>query len=447
MQPFCISVDWLQTYNHAEPINEGVYTARGYTFNVKLRHTETAQFRRVLAVFLLDMQVATIQQQPRTSVINPKTTLIKLENRVLYSQQYVAILYALNEAMKIHYKGITRLDLCYDCNALHDGRNVARFIRQYVTAEPMTPTHIIRNGSCRFDVHGTRKNTSIASMTSISWGSPKSKIRAYCYNKTLELAEVKDKPWIRQTWEQNGITYDIDYTTLRKMPKHRIDEKTENEGLQELVKKDVWRFEISIGSQGKDILNMETGQLFQLSPRYLEHYENVRKLFYIYAAKVFDFRINDGAKRIRDYKKLQLFEETPAITCKPYYISRSADTGRMEKICYNKLEKLSQQYTDLAEYRRAALQTAMDFLKELTGKKSATVRLEHYKGYLNSLLGQRFIAEDDYRYLAAIEAVRIARKNLDAEQLYDTFYQTPAEEMPPELAKLVADITPPNFIW
>lgn len=161
MEKYCISVDWLQTFCHAAPIIEGCYSSRGYNFSVKKENHETSQFKDVFTVYYKSHPAATIQQTPRTSVIHPRATCVKLSNRILYCGQYISILYAIQEALSMNYKGITRLDLCYDCNTLHDGRNPSRFIRQFIAAEPLNPGHIIRNGSSRFTLHGTRNNSPV----------------------------------------------------------------------------------------------------------------------------------------------------------------------------------------------------------------------------------------------------------------------------------------------
>lgn len=448
MEKYCISLDWLQTFCHATQIAEGSYSSRGYNFIVKKEDYETAQFKDIYTVVYQSHPAATIQQTPRTSVINPLATCVKLSNRVLYCEQYINILYAIQEALNMTYKGITRLDLCYDCNSLHDGRNVERFIRQFVSTEPMTAGHIIRNGSSRFQLHGTRKNTSVATLNSIRWGSPNSRISAYCYNKTLELTEVKDKPWIRKMWEENGLEYDIDTLTLNTLTPRQRNKKQENDTLREYVKKSVWRFEISIKSQGMDVLNMSTAEIFRLSPRYLEHAPQIAKLFHIYAAKVFDFRINTGQKQIRNYHKLQLFENSPEITSKPFYWSRSADTGRMEKICFNKLQKLSREYVDLAEPRRLGLLSAMEFLQELQGKKTQTIRLQRYTQYLNTLYAQKFIAHEDLLYFGAMETAAQARREIHSDSLYELIFEPPISEAEYlAFRERIPDLTPDEYIW
>lgn len=453
MEKYCISIDWLQTFCHGESIQEGSYEARNYRFAVKKENYETAQFKDIYTVYYQSHPAATIQQAPRTSVIHPRATCVKLANRVLYCEQYINMLYAIQEALSLTYKGITRLDICYDCNYLHDKRNVERFIRQFISVEPMEKGHIIRNGSSRFQLHGTRKSTSVATLNSIRWGSPSAKIGAYCYDKTLELIEVKDKPWIRKMWKDNGLDYDISEYDIANMTIKERNKKTEQEGMSEYVKKKVWRFEISIKCQGMDILNMSTAEIFRLSPKYLEHYKQIEKIFHIYAAKVFDFRINTGQKRIRNYHKMQIFESAPVITSKPYYWSRAADTGRMEKICYNKLQKLSQEYVDLAEPRRAALQAAMDFLQELQGKKASTVRLLHYTQYLNNLMSYKHINHEDMIYFGAMEKARLAKKEIHVDYLYETIYEYPPitekeclEHCGIPIPEYIS-MTPPEYIW
>ena len=197
-----------------------------------------------------------------------------------------------------------------------------------------------------------------------------------------------------------------------------------------------------------DVLNMSTAEIFRLSPRYLEHAPQIAKLFHIYAAKVFDFRINTGQKQIRNYHKLQLFENSPEITSKPFYWSRSADTGRMEKICFNKLQKLSREYVDLAEPRRLGLLSAMEFLQELQGKKTQTVRLQRYTQYLNTLYAQKFIAHEDLLYFGAMETAAQARREIHSDSLYELIFEPPISEAEYlDFRERIPDLTPDEYIW
>lgn len=440
MEKYCISVDWLQTYCLGDALQDGSIRFGGdYRFEVKEQAMETAQFRKLFKVFSKGVQVATIQQCPRTSVINPRATLVKLENRVLYSQQYISLLYDLQYAFGLQYKGITRLDLCYDCNVLHGGRNVERFIKDFITKESGEVGHIVRKGSARFRLHGTRKQTSATKYNSISWGSPKSKIRCYCYDKTLELAEVKDKPWIREMWHKNGLLYDINFEDLGKMSPKKREQIYDSIGFSDFVERRVWRFEISIGSQGQDILNMSTGELFRLSPRYLEHYSSIHKLFFLYAEKVFNFRINTGQKNIRNYPRLQIFENELPVTSKPYDISKFMDTGRMEKVCYNKLKSISEEYSDISESQREAIYGTMDFLSLMSAKKKSIVKNTRMQLRMNELKAHKFLEQLDVLYFSTIENLSAAKRDYDADTVYDIIIDTDywdkvkySESIPPE---------------
>lgn len=403
MEKHCISVDWLQVCCLCNNLKEGIYDSNNYRFRLKLTDVQTAMFKDLYSVYIEKLQVATIQTTPRTTKLNKNLTLIKIENRVLYSQKYIEVLYALMNATNCKYKGITRLDLCYDCVKYKNGRSPSRFINQFISKECEEKGYIYRRGSDRFACYGSKTKSSKAKISSIRFGSEKSRIGAYVYDKTVELKEVKDKPWIREMWKENGLL---------------TDESNH-----------VFRSEISIKAQGMDMLNMGTGELFRLSPNYLEHHSEIVKIFHFYAKKYFDFRICNGQKCKKNYDHLYLFECDTKITCKPVQIPKTADTGRMEKICYNKLKSLSEQYTDLSEYRRIGLQSAMDFLSELTGIKSGTIRKENYKRYLDTLRGHYFIDWHTLAYLASIEEARKARKELDAEMTYALFQNASLEDL------------------
>lgn len=396
MEKYCISIDWLQSYCLCNKIQEGIYASRGYEFRVTVSKTETPQFKHILNVYLDGRKCAVIQQCPRTSVINSKATLVKLDNRVLYSQQYINVLYAIHESMGMKYKGLTRVDICYDCNRFYGGRSVERFIHKFANGIAGKTGEIVRKGSDEFTLHGKKKQSSAIKYNSIRFGKGTGRVSSYIYNKTLELKEVKDKPWIREMWERNEL------------------QSTENTP--------VWRCEISIKSQGMDILSMDSGELFRLSPRYLEHANSINRMFYVFAEKYFNFSVSTGQKNRRNYKRIQLFENLKKITEKPIYINRLADTGRIEKVCYNKLDRLSKEYSNLSGEFTTALHGAMEFLQYVSGVKAGKIRMERYTKYLDSLMGRKFIESEDKAYWGALESLWEKKREFDPEFLYELTY-------------------------
>jgi hypothetical protein len=393
MEKYCISIDWLQVCCYCNHLSEFEYKGSLCTYNVEIQPVETAMFKKLYSVKRNGLEVATIQCEPRPKSLNPKLLLLKLSNRVLYSDKYIYMLYDMISTFGLIYKGITRLDLCYDCNFFNGHKSPSKFIQDFVFKEVGKNGYIFRKGSSKFTCHGSKTSTSSSKITSIAFGSNNNKVRQYIYDKTIELQEVKDKPWIREYWELNGLVND--------------------------EKNHVWRTEISIKSQGMDILNMSTGELFKLSPKYLEHYNKICDLFFFYADKYMQFFVCRGQKRTRDYPLLHLFEYSKdRITCKPYTINLFHDTGRMEKICVNKLEQLQETYIDLAEQQRYGLQTATEFLKTLSGIKADKIRLQKENAYLNNLRGQKFLSDETKSYLSVLDECYQNKRDIASDYLY-----------------------------
>lgn len=396
MEKFCISVDWLQVCCYCNVINEGQYNGSVCKYDVTLSDTETAMFKQLFYIKNNGLPIATIQASPRPGTLNTALCLLKIENRILYSNKYIAILYDIMNCLKMTYKGITRLDLCYDCNYFHNHRSPAKFVHNFIFKKEGENGFIYRKGSESFTCHGSKTPTSASKITSISYGSNNNKVRQYMYDKSIELQEVKDKPWIREYWELNGL------------------ENTE--------KTHVWRTEISIKSQGMDILNMSTGELFKLSPVYLEHIEKIQKMFFFYADKYLRFHICEGQIKTRNYPRLQLFEyDSDIVTCKPVNINLHHDTGRSEKICLNKLIKLQEQYVDLSEQNRHGLYTATLFLQTLSNLKAERNRITKADETFSGLMANRFIDLETQAYFEALEKAHEHSRDISVNGLYDAY--------------------------
>ncbi len=450
MEKYCISVDWLQVYcicNYfQESEEERVPVA---DFSLRKKEFGTSLWQDVYEVERERLVVATICASPRSSVMDSKGCTLKLENRVLYSTQYMELLENIMSAFGMRYVGVSRIDICYDCNVLKGGYSVRKFLTDYVVSQPFQEGHIIRNGSRRFSMHAKRGKNGAMEINSMRWGSPASDIGSYCYNKSLEMLEVKEKPWIIDVWERNGLLHEIDEKGWKSLSDAQRKYKCESGDSSEYVHNEVWRFEISIKAHGKDILNMETGELFRLSTEYLKSQKHIERLFYIYAQKVFDFRQSTGQKTVREYPKREIFEHPaqPEISSRPYKINAFLDSGRSEKVCYNKLVKLSEEYSDLSDAQLVSIQSALDFVLSVAGKKSAIVRLKRQEGELRNLRAKKFIGYDDYMYLGSLEAARIARRELSANEHY-SFIQSLLKEVRIECEKdiiketgIVPDIT------
>lgn len=394
---YCIAVDWLEVCCYGRNLEPSFFSWEGKQFSVEQEDRETPLFRSFFEVKRNGLVWAQIRQNPKSGVMKKGLTIIKLSNRVLYHEKYVPFLMHMIQALGLYYKGLTRLDIAYDCNEFYCGRKPSRFVHQFVTKRVDEKGGMYVPRMKEFDFHLKKDIHTNGMINYLAIGAKGSKKRGYIYDKTLELQEVKDKPWIRDMWERNGLI---------------SDKKTH-----------VWRSEISIKAQGSDLLNLETGQLFALHPNYLATYENIKKIFHYYAAKVFDFRCNNGEKNRRDFAPLCLFDTSIDCTCMPKRVNVCADSGRSEKACKNKLEKLSKTYIDLTDDVRHSLAHAISWIGNLSSLKAARYAAECQKHYLDTFACTKFMAEEDFAYLQACEELSSAKRYEDrvAELLYERY--------------------------
>lgn len=395
---YCVAVDWLEVCCYGSGLREGFCVIDGRRFEVYRTDKETALFRNLFEIKSHNLVIAEVKQNPRTTAIRKGLTLVKLSNRVLYSEQWAPLLIQLLKMLNLRYHGITRIDIAYDCNYYSDGRNPRKFLRDYVM-KPLDEVGGIYLAGCKsFNAYGRKSISSNGTFNYLSFHSNNSKRRGYIYDKSLELQEKKDKPWIRKMWEDNGLVND---------DKHHV-----------------WRSEISLRGDGSQLLNLDTGELFKLHIKYLDAYTQIVKLFHFYAGKVFDFRINSGQKNRRNFTRLNLFDTNIIQTCLPKRVSVMADTGRAEKICYNKLDRLSKTYTDISGDVRRSIYSAMQFLTCLSGIKADRYKAEQYGHYLDMFAGTRFIAEEEFAYMQACEDMFEKKlQDREAEDLYQKYVE------------------------
>ncbi len=402
MEKYMVSVDWLELYCKytSDECFSNVDTVRQktngeYVLIDKAQQTSTFlnSYKLIKKIDGQFFEVASMLVHPRLTTISHKAVCIKLHNRMLYSQKYIELLYTITNLLNLEIVGITRLDLCYDCNKFHGGRNPHRFIKQFLTADYNSERFLYKKGTNRFAAYGKKTSNSEYRMNGLEFGSGKSNFRSYIYNKTLELKEEKDKPWIRESWEANGLI---------------SNEKTP-----------VWRSEISIKAKGMDILNMGTGQLFKLSPDFLISQKAIERLFYIYADKALSFSIRKKAKAVRDFTPVQIFECAQDITSKPYNVCRYKDSGRAEMLAAKTLYKISETYSNIAEFYDKSLRDAMAFLSTVSGRKEELLHLKEAIERSRNTQNKELMDSLGIDYLAMCEAMGIYYER-NTNIIYDT---------------------------
>lgn len=421
MEKYSISLDWFEAYCFL--YDDAFLGGFDGVTERDIYRVERAPggggrtFQYHYVVYQKNREVASFVCCPYSKVIKPRACLLKLHNRVLYSQVWFSEFERLIRALRLEYRGISRLDLAYDCNYYKYHRSPQKFIKQYVTAEPDSPEYIHRKGSNNFGLRGRKRCERDILLNYITWGAEKSRVRCYIYDKTLELREVKEKPWIRETWSQAGL---------------------EHEKRSDGTFPQVWRSEISISCQGFDILNYDTGELFRLRPDYLCTQEKLESLFYIYAEKCFSFSRKGMYKRVRDYRPIQLFEKSNKLTMRPYFASTSAESGRTEKVCINLLQKIAYTYTDVVEHYNASIADTIELLNTIISNKALKykeLRNEYaisHMGASERLFNKRFHGfgqmNDVFRLAAEIpQPILDAVLAPDEKSLYEQIQKSPDE--------------------
>jgi hypothetical protein len=114
--PYCISVDWFEICCYGAPVEKGELVVNGMKYQITDEEKKTRVFKKLYKVTHRGLDYFYIQQEPISSALKKGLTLIKIANRVLYSEKYVSLLLDLLKALNLHYKGVSRLDIAYDCN-------------------------------------------------------------------------------------------------------------------------------------------------------------------------------------------------------------------------------------------------------------------------------------------------------------------------------------------
>lgn len=316
------SIDWLQLFCHCTLTKEGVPNVQeemlspnqdrnGYHRTYKLvkakEYTHGYTWHR--CVMWKDFTIANISACPSSSLHDQTGCSVKLSNAILYIYDWYWILCDILDTLKWQPQNISRIDLCCDQNYFLNGLHPETFIRSYTSKK----NSYIRVGRKANDFAlYAHKDIGGVSYNSIRWGSRQSGVSVYLYNKTKELNEQKDKPYIRKCWQECGLH----------------------------LSKDVWRVEISITSQGTGLKDITSMMLHTLFVDDLKTSEAIKTIFQTYAQKYFHFKKIIQGKRKKDMPDFPLLSTENTSVYRPYTQKQSLQSGRTEKIVSNRLEEM-----------------------------------------------------------------------------------------------------------
>lgn len=244
----CVNLDWLEVYclesNLHYPHDAEYFRSCGY--HVSEREYGTPIYEQMFTVFGPDDRpMIEVRRKPKqssrpeakASFLDPYSCHIRLTNRTCYLEDAAGILQSFLEAHQFSVSRISRMDVCLDFVKFDEGDDPQKFIIRYLENK------YSKINQAKVNIHGFDMWDG-RSWNSLKWGNDKSMVTTKLYNKTMELQQVSDKPYIRQAWRLAGLI-DDELTCSKYDAEGRPHAQT------------IWRLEFSVKSGRKNWFEME----------------------------------------------------------------------------------------------------------------------------------------------------------------------------------------------
>lgn len=185
--------------------------------------------------------IGNVSLDPYSDAINKNTVIFKAENNILYEPDAIPRIFTFLAEAGLRYKGITRIDVAYDCNEFYGGLKPQKLLDNYFNMKylklgnndpwvKMAGGYKLKfraNNSQKIKLDGDGQTVGAFRASSVTWGQRSSDIQVQVYNKSKELREVKMKHHIVDWWKQNGLdTEKQTFTALKYVLRTRRPSRT-----------------------------------------------------------------------------------------------------------------------------------------------------------------------------------------------------------------------------
>lgn len=220
-----ISVDWLQIHVSTKEMR---HRAKGYQIE-KIEGAKSRTYSEVWKIAKDHRPVAQLQCAPFSPKLPPWSGVLKVENYILYTASRSTIIDQILTDLRLDPRGMTRIDICADFQKIAD-RDPQQLIQDIIEGQVRKVGHSAQSIICdeQQTAYGRRE------WQYLRYGSRSSRISTYMYNKTKELNDVSDKPYIRALWKCNGFA---------------------------IKKRSTWRLEFSIKGRQMKFISTDTGEI------------------------------------------------------------------------------------------------------------------------------------------------------------------------------------------
>lgn len=267
----------------------------------------TSVFSRLEEIYYKTERIASVSSVPYSDIIHKDLHIVKLDNWVLYSDEFITIYSDLITELRLKNVALSRIDICRDFNYFFNKRDPSNLIRGFLSGK------LIKLGKSKYSVWG--ETDRYLTYDYLSFGKKSGNINIYLYNKSKELLQVKNKPHIVNKWNQ----FDLD------------------------LKRPSYRLEISIKMKGISLINKNTGEnkIFDIEHIFLQ--DKLEELYTVLLSKYFHFKTYTGQKNISREISVILFDQMEFDEI-IWEADKSLESNRSDKIF---LKKLDTMYSEL----------------------------------------------------------------------------------------------------
>ena len=167
----------------------------------------------------------------------------------------------------------------------------------------------------QFTSYGTAGRTNTFSY--LRYGSRSSRISTYLYNKTKELNEEHDKPYIRDMWRENGWLGD----------------------------QNVWRLEFSVKGREMKFIEKDTGEILPNNPKLWIKNDIIPTIYASLCDHYFDIREHTQIRKDRE-EKIPLWADEDTATHLIKKLDSNKHDNRADKIFVKKLAQMQSETTN-----------------------------------------------------------------------------------------------------
>lgn len=339
---YVVSIDWLSLTVHGQISEEMFHMKQGTVENMTmLRNCEAKklpynnrQFSELYEVYYCNVLFAVVQAKPFAKILDKNMLIVKLANYWLYRPNGIATYYDFIRLCGWTVHNVSRVDICADFERF-EVDECHEFISKFASG---TYRHV---GRAKGVMHFRKEGIGTLQYNGLKFGTAESERTVYLYNKTLELHEAIDKPYIRDKWKQAGLRGTI------------------------------WRLEVSIKSGGMEYVEKETGEDVHITPGLLTNMGQVERVYMGLIGKYFQFiEYRENITNVTREPRIRLFGES--IKMKLWNVRNVRGGTVADKIAIKRVYQSSRRNT-IGE-----LATEPTFTIQMAAEMAASANLQHW---------------------------------------------------------------------